>query len=79
MRSLLVFSVICLSLSGCYNNDSNSGGDDGSEDTPNPEVNFSSFVINLIDNQTSDQASPTEINDQVFVFDDSADTFDDLF
>lgn len=78
MRVFLWPILAALLITGCNNDKSRGGGSEPENQAP-VDVEFSSFVIDLIQNQTSDQTDPVEINAQTIVLDDSADSFDELF
>lgn len=66
---LALLAVPAALLSGCGD-----GGGGGSGQT-----NFDSFVIDLVQNRTSDTAEPAPIEGKTFRFDDDPAAFDELF
>ena len=66
---LAPLAVLAALFSGC--GDGGSGG--------NGQTNFDSFVIDLVQNRTSDTAEPAPIEGKTFRFDEDPAAFDELF
>jgi len=61
IKHMMLCGVSVFLLSACSGHSSNSAADDGRR-------NFNDFVINLVQNQTSESAEPVEINNLIFEF-----------
>ncbi|CAN5131537.1 hypothetical protein BH24PSE2_BH24PSE2_22690 [soil metagenome] len=92
MRNMLWTLVLATLLSGCDVFEDNddplpapppSGGGQPPPEQPPPteSVDFTDFVIDLVQNNTADNTDPVEINDTEFEFadDDDPGAFDELF
>ena len=61
IKHVILGGVSVLLLAACGGHNSNSAIDDGTR-------NFNDFVINLVQNQSSETAEPIEINNLIFEF-----------
>lgn len=84
MRKFLLLMLMATFMTGCNVFE---GDDDGPAPEPGPDpdpppvenVDFTGFVLDLVQNQTADNTAPVEINDIDFDFADDPAAFDELF
>ena len=85
MHRYLLTALMAMLLSGCnvFDDDDDNAPppDDGGMPPPMESVDFTGFVIDLVQNGTADDTEPVEINDIDFAFDDNDEpaAFDALF